>query len=255
MSSMSRESHGFLRGFARPRKMAPSEFVWGLVWSKTSQQVQATYAVPITAQLGIMSDGSEAAMAVATNTAKRNIFGWLSRLWTKATYGVWQAWAKQQFQDVPSDKQSSNQLDTSSPEKKDRINPHVKFCVVQLDMRLVRDQLVRDEWCEMSGVRWVVWDELWEMSGVRWVVWDEGCELVVWDEGCEVSGVRWVVWVSGVRWVVWDEWCEMSCVQWMVWDELCAMNGVGWVVWDEWCEMSCVRWVVWDEGCEMSGVR
>ena len=42
-----------------------------------SKHVQATYAVPVTAQLGIMSDGSEAAIAAATNAAKRNIFGWL----------------------------------------------------------------------------------------------------------------------------------------------------------------------------------
>ena len=39
-----------------------------------------------------------------------------------------------------------------SKKKRNRITPHVKFCVVQLDMRLVRDELVRDELCEMSGV-------------------------------------------------------------------------------------------------------
>ena len=35
----------------------------------------------------------------------------------------------------------------SIKKQKDRITPHVKFCVVQLDMRLVGDEL-----CEMSGV-------------------------------------------------------------------------------------------------------
>ena len=64
-----------------------------------SKHVQATYAVPVTAQLGMMSDGSEAAIAAATNAAKRNIFGW-PRLSSKATYGALQAWAKQGFEDV-----------------------------------------------------------------------------------------------------------------------------------------------------------
>ena len=49
----------------------------GVEKPKISKHIQATYAVPTSAQLGIMSDGSEAAIAAANNAAKRNIFGWL----------------------------------------------------------------------------------------------------------------------------------------------------------------------------------
>ena len=50
--------------------------------------------------------------------------------------------------------------------------PYIKFCVVRLNMRLVRDEL-----CEMSGVN--LWCEMRDvrLSGVGWVVWNELCEI------------------------------------------------------------------------------
>ena len=105
-------------------------------------------------------------------------------------------------------------------------------------------RVVRDEWWEMSGERWVVGDEcvcdvlyeMSEMSSVRCL-----CMWYVGDEWWGLSGERWVVgdewWeMSGGRWVCmwrdeWDEWCEM-----VVRDERCEMSGLRWVVWGEWCE-------------------
>ena len=124
-----------------------------------------------------------------------------------------------------------------------------------------------DEWCEMSGVRWMVWDErcgtrCWsDMSGVRCVAWDEWREMTgVWDGWCD--GVRWRRWVvyDDGRWVARAEWWEMSGGKWVVRDEwwemsvyvTCCMRWVRWVVWDVCvCDMLCerwMRWVVWDGG-------
>ena len=70
---------------------------------------------------------------------------------------------------------------------------------------IVEKWLVKDDWWEMIGVRWMLWDEFiwdkwWEMSGERWMVWDDWGEMSE-----EINFEKWKKKKKKKKRNIWDE--------------------------------------------------